>query len=383
MAVCKVGILGCGNISSTYVSDIQRFYKDLQIVACANRSPEKARTLAEQFGIPKAYTPEELLQDPEVELVINLTPPQSHVQLNKQILAAGKHLFSEKPFAPTLEEAKDVAALAKGKGLLAACAPDTFLSSGLQSMRFYLDAGLIGKPFFVTANMTTFGVETWHPDPTAFYKKGAGPIMDMAPYYLSAIVSLLGPIESIAALSAQPSDTRLVYAGSLAGSRIPVETPTHYTAILKLCSGVVVNLNMSFDIYKSNLPMLEIYGDGGTLAYPDPNFGGGTPKVYRKEQYLETVWQDNPESRVRKEAFRDLPELYPRVKDYSRGIGVLDLAKAIKEGRSPRAGMDLVLHVTEAMEALVASANTGIFYRMTTTCSRPEAIAPGGSPEEL
>jgi predicted dehydrogenase len=205
----------------------------------------------------------------------------------------------------------------------------------------------------------------------------------MAPYYLSAIVSLLGPIESIAALSAQPSDTRLVYAGDLAGSRIPVETPTHYTAILKLCSGVVVNLNMSFDIYKSNLPMLEIYGDGGTLAYPDPNFGGGTPKVYRKEQYLETVWQDNPESRARKEAFRDLPELFPRVKDYSRGIGVLDLAKAIEEGRPPRAGMDLVLHVTEAMEALVASANTGSFYRMTTTCVRPEPIAPGGSPEEL
>lgn len=383
MGICKVGILGCGNISSTYVSDIQRFYKDLQIVACANRSPEKAKALAAQFGIPKAYTPEELLQDPEVELVINLTPPQSHVQLNKQILSAGKHLFSEKPFAPTLEEAKEVAALAKEKGLLAACAPDTFLSSGLQSMRFYLDAGLIGKPFFVTANMTTFGVETWHPDPTAFYKKGAGPIMDMAPYYLSAIVSLLGPIESIASLSAQPSDTRLVYAGDLAGSRIPVETPTHYTAILKLCSGVVVNLNMSFDIYKSNLPMLEIYGDGGTLAYPDPNFGGGTPKVYRKEQYLETVWQDNPESRTRKEAFRDLPELFPRVKDYSRGIGVLDLAKAIEEGRNPRAGMDLMLHVTEAMEALVASANTGSFYRMTTTCVRPEPIAPGGSPEEL
>lgn len=383
MAVCKVGILGCGNISSTYVADIQRFYRDLQIVACANRSPEKAKALAEQFGIPRACTPEELLQDPEVELVINLTPPQSHVELNKQILSSGKHLFSEKPFAPTLEQAQEVAALAKEKGLLAACAPDTFLSSGLQSMRFYLDAGLIGKPFFVTANMTTFGVETWHPDPTAFYKKGAGPIMDMAPYYLSAIVSLLGPIESVAALSAQPADTRLVYAGALAGSRIPVETPTHYTAILKLCSGVVVNLNMSFDIYKSNLPMLEIYGDGGTLAYPDPNFGGGTPKVYRKEQYLETVWQDNPESRARKEAFRDLPELYPRVKDYSRGIGVLDLAKAIREGRSPRAGMDLVLHVTEAMEALVASANTGSFYRMTTTCSRPEPIAPGGSPEEL
>lgn len=380
---CKVGILGCGNISSTYVADIQTFYKELQIVACANRSPEKAKALAEQFGIPKAYTPEELLQDPEVELVINLTPPQSHVQLNKQILSVGKHLFSEKPFAPTLEQAKEVAALAREKGVLVACAPDTFLSSGLQSMRFYLDAGIIGKPFFVTANMTTFGVETWHPSPTAFYQKGAGPIMDMAPYYLSAIVSLLGPIESIAALSAQSMEERMVYAGPQAGSRIPVETPTHYTAILKLCSGVVVNLNMSFDIYKSSLPMLEIYGDGGTLAYPDPNFGGGSPKVYRKEQYLGTVWQDTPEAQARKAGFCELPELYPRVKDYSRGIGVLDLAKAVREGRKPRAGAELVLHITEALEALVATANTGTFYRMTTTCERPAPISPGGSPEEL
>lgn len=383
MERCKVGILGCGNISSTYVSDIQTFYRDLQIVACANRTPEKAEALAAQFGIPRASTPEQLLRDPEVELVINLTPPQSHVELNKRILGAGKHLFSEKPFAPTLKEAKEVLALAEEKGLLVACAPDTFLSSGLQSMRYYLDAGLIGRPFFVTANMTTFGVETWHPDPRAFYRKGAGPIMDMAPYYLSAIVSLLGPIESIAALSAQPLEERSVYAGPLAGSRIPVETPTHYTAILKLKSGVAVNLNMSFDIYKSNLPMLEIYGDGGTLAYPDPNFGGGTPKVYRKEQYLETVWQDNPESRARKAAFRELPELYPRVKDYSRGIGVLDLAKAIREGRKPRAGMELILHITEALEALVTTANTGTFYRMTTTCDRPQPIAPGGTPDDL
>lgn len=383
MKKCKVGILGCGNISSTYAGDIRRFYKDLELVACANRNPEKAKQLAQEFGIPKVCTTEELLQDPEVQIIINLTPPQSHVELNKKIIAAGKHLFSEKPFAPTLAEAKEVLELAREKGVQVACAPDTFLSSGLQSMRYYLDAGIIGKPFFVTANMTTFGVETWHPNPAPFYAKGGGPIMDMAPYYLSAIVSLLGPIESIASLSAQPLTERTVYAGPMAGSRIPVETPTHYTAILRLRSGVVVNLNMSFDIYKSNLPMFEIYGDGGTLAYPDPNFGGGTPKVYRKEQYLGTVWQDTPEAQARKADFCPLPELLPRVKDYSRGIGVLDLAKAIEEGRKPRAGMELIAHIAEAQEALMAAANTGEFYRMTTTCERPAPITPGGGPEDL
>lgn len=383
MDCCKVGILGCGVISRTYAADIQAFYKQLKIVACADVNVALAQKLAEEFQIPKACTTEELLQDPQVQLVINLTPPQFHVALDKQIIAAGKHLFSEKPFAPTLEEAKEVLALAEEKGVRVACAPDTFLASGLQSMRYYLDAGLIGKPFFVTANMTTFGVETWHPNPVPFYQKGTGPIMDMAPYYLSAIVSLLGPIESIGAFCAQASDTRMVYIGPKAGTQIPVETPTHYTAILRLCSGVVVNLNVSFDIYKSSLPMFEIYGDGGTLAYPDPNFGGGTPRVYRKEQHLGTVYQNTEEAFERRNRFYELPELFPRVKDYSRGIGVLDLAKAIETGREHRANGSLILHITEAMEALIASANTDTFYRMTTTCNRPQPLTPGGGPETI
>lgn len=379
----NVGILGCGVISRTYASDIQSFYKQLRIVACADANPAAARKLAEEFGIPKACTTEQLLQDPEVEIVINLTPPQFHVALDRQIIAAGKHLFSEKPFAPTLAEAEEVLALAEEKGVRVACAPDTFLASGLQSVRYYLDAGMIGKPFFVTANMTTFGVETWHPNPVPFYQQGSGPVMDMAPYYLSAIVSLLGPIESIGAFSVQPSKTRHVYAGPRAGEEIPVETPTHYTAILRLVSGVVVNLNVSFDIYKSGLPMFEIYGDGGTLSYPDPNFGGGNPSVYRKEQYLGTVYQDTEEARARKARFCELPELLPRVKDYSRGIGVLDLAKAIDEGREHRANGSLIRHITEAMEALISTANTNVFYRMTTTCERPAPITPGGNPEDV
>ena len=208
MRTYGVGILGSGVISRTYIADIQKFYKALDIRAVADIDRRLARTLADEFGIPKAYVTGELLQDPDIEIVINLTPPQFHVELDKQILGAGKHLFSEKPFAPTLAEAAQVLAYAREKGCMVGGAPDTFLCSGLQSMRWYLDAGIIGTPFFVTANMTTFGVETWHPNPAAFYRQGAGPIMDMAPYYLSAIVALLGPIETLAAFSAQPSQIR-------------------------------------------------------------------------------------------------------------------------------------------------------------------------------
>lgn len=383
MRIFKTGILGSGVISRTYLADIKAFYKNLEVIACADINVELARKLASEFGVKKAYSPEELLQDAEVEIVINLTPPQFHVPLAKQIIAAGKHLFSEKPFAPSMKDAEEVLSLAAQKGVKVGCAPDTFLASGLQSLRYYLDAGLIGKPFFVTANMTTFGVETWHPNPLPFYRKNSGPLFDMAPYYLSAIISLLGPIESIAAFVAKGSKTRRLYVGEKAGTEIKSEVPTHYSSILRLKNGAAVNLNVSFDIYKSSLPMFEIYGDGGTLTYPDPNFGGGTPRVYRKEQYTDTVYQKSEEAMDRKERFYELPELYPRAKDYSRGLGVLDLANAIETDTENRANGSLIMHITEAIEGMMISSETGEFYKMQTACERPEPLKPGGFIDEI
>lgn len=379
----KVGILGSGVISRTYISDIKAFYHDLEVVACADINIELAQKLASEFGIEKAYTTEELLQDDEVEIVINLTPPQFHVPLAKQIIKAGKHLFSEKPFAPSVKEAKEVLDLAKEKGVMVGCAPDTFLASGLQSMRYYLDSNMIGKPFFATANMTTFGVETWHPNPVPFYSENGGPLYDMAPYYLSALVALLGPIESIASFEAKSCETRHVYTGKMAGEDIPSKVPTHYTSILRMKNGVVVNFNVSFDIYKSNLPMFEIYADCGTLTYPDPNFGGGTPKIYRKEQLTDTIYQQSSEALERKNKFYELPELFPRVKDYSRGIGVLDLAKAIDTGVENRANGSMILHITEAIEGMMKSSETGTFYQMKSTCERPRPIIPGKYVDEI
>lgn len=378
MRTYQIGVLGCGVISRTYLADIQSFFRELHIDACADVDITQAQKLADEFHIKKVYTPEELLQDPEIEIIINLTPPQFHVSLNKKIILAGKHLFSEKPFAPNVDDAREVLELAKEKKVLVGCAPDTFLSSGLQSVRYYLDNGLIGKPFFVTANMTTFGVETWHPNPAPFYTENSGPLFDMGPYYASAIVSLLGPVETIGAFSAKANEMRHIYTGKDAGKDIPADYPTHYTAILRLESGVVVNLNVSFDIYRSNLPMFEIYGDCGTLTYPDPNFGGGTPKVYRKEQYTDVVFQQSEEARERKERFYELPELFPRVKDYSRGIGVLDLANAIETSEKNRANGELILHVTEILQGIRESAATGVFYQMKTTCKRPSTLKPGG-----
>ena len=383
MKVYRIGILGCGMISRTYAADMKAFYHQLSIVACADILPASARKLADEFGIPKACTPDELLNDPDVDIVINLTPPQLHVELNRKIILAGKHLFSEKPFAQTVKEAEELAALAKEKGVRIGCAPDTFLASGLQSVRYYLDAGLIGKPFFVTANMTTFGAETWHPNPAPFYARGSGPLYDMAPYYLSALVALLGPVESVAALCAKPRDTRHVYAGPRAGAEIPCEVPTHYSALLRMRCGAIVSLNVTYDVWRSNLPMFEIYGDSGTITYPDPNFGGGTPRVYRKEQYTDPLYQHTPEAEARRETFRELPEVFTRPKDYSRGIGVLDLAAAIDRNGKNRASGELIIHITEIIEGLKASAESGAFQLMRTACERPEPLTPGCALDKL
>ena len=378
----NVGIIGCGVISRTYAGDIGRFFPKLRITACVDLETTLAEKLAAEFGIPKACTTAELLSDPEIGLVINLTPPQAHTELNRKIIEAGKHLFCEKPFAQTPEEAQELLDLADRMGVQAGSAPDTFLASGLQSVRYYLDAGMIGKPFFITANMTTFGVETWHPNPRPFYAAGSGPLYDMAPYYLTALISLAGPVESIAAFSAKPGETRHIYVGVLAGTEIPAEVETHYSAIMRMRSGVIVNLNVSYDIYRSNLPMFEIYGDGGTLTYPDPNFGGGAPKVYRKEQYTDPLYRDTEEARQRKEIFYELPELFPRPKDYSRGIGVADLAYAIETGGVSRT-RGMIVHTIEAINGLMKAAESGTVYQMKTVCEKPVPLRAGGALGEV
>lgn len=373
----EVGILGCGVISRTYLSDIKAFYPELHVLACADVSKDLAKKLADEFEIERAYTTDELLADKDVEIVVNLTPPRYHVELNKKIIEAGKHCFSEKPFAHSLKEAKEVLDLADKKGVKVGCAPDTFLASGLQSVRHYLDGGIIGTPFMVTANMMGFGAETWHPNPKFFYEEDCGPVFDMAPYYVSAIVSLLGPVEKIAGFGARPLKERHLYVGANAGTMIPVNVDTSYTAILYLKSGVIVNLNLSFDIYKTSLPMFEIYGDEGTLSYPDPNFGGGTPKVYRKEQFIDPLFRDDAAAMERKEKFYELPELFPRVKDYSRGIGVLDLAGAIDQEAENRTGRDLILHVTEVICGIREAVKCGDVIKIETTCARPRPLTPG------
>ena len=363
----KIGIIGCGVISHTYVRDMRKFFPDrIEIAGVGDVDTARAEAFAKQYEIPYGGAPEKLLEDEQIKLVVNLTPPKFHVQINRQILNAGKHLFTEKPFALNMEDAKEVVKLAEEKGLKIGSAPDTFLSASLATCRKLIADGWIGKPLYATANMMSSGVETWHPVPEPFYKEGGGPIYDMGGYYLSAIVTMLGEIDTICSMSGKGYETRHIYQGPRAGSELKVEVPTHYASLLRLRTGVLVNLNMSFDIWKSSLPLLEIYGTEGTMQVPDPNMTDGCPKVFRKEQILSNL-EKSQEEKDALAQFKELPELYVNRGHYVRGVGVAELVSAIEEGTAHKANEKLALHVTEAMTGILKSAETGEPYRMETT----------------
>ncbi len=388
MRKVKIGLIGCGVISHTYISNIKSMFPWLEILACSATSAEKARKVADRYGIRGALSTAELLADPEIELVVNLTTPAVHTEINRQILKAGKHLFCEKPFALSLGEAKEILDLAKESGRMVGGAPETFLGAGLQTCRKVIDDGWIGRPVMVTANMTSHGTETWHEAPEFYYKKGAGPMLDMGPYYLTALVALLGPISTTACFSSTGRTERTIYSNPLRGSAIAVEVPTSYTGILQFASGVHCSINMSFDIWHSTLPKLEIYGTEGTLIVPDPNMFGGKIKIFRKEKVLDSLNQsflsgkDRPYS-TSYEDLQEIPQLFEEPLEYMRGLGIMDMAYALVKGRKHRANEELIYHVTEALLSFDKAAEERSVYRMSSTCERPEPVPLGRKFGEL
>lgn len=384
MRKVKVGIIGCGVISQTYMRNLADIYEMLEVEAVADIFIEKAKEVAEQFGIKKAYTVDELLADPEIEIVANLTIPKAHKEVNMKALAAGKHVYCEKPLALTLEDAKEQIAFAKEKGLLLGCAPDTFLGAGLQTCRKVIEDGWIGTPIGATANLVGHGHETWHPAPEFYYKEGAGPMLDMGPYYITALVSLLGPIKKISCFAKKTFDKRTITSKAQKGKEIDVDVLTHYAGLMEFDDGLIANINMSFDVWLSNLPCIEIFGTQGTLVVPDPNMFGGPVKVLRGNSMVDSVEGMDVGEAVEKihseemfEFFQEIPLAYHKSADNMRGLGLLDMAYAIVENREHRTNPELVYHVMEALESFDTSAKSGEVYHMQTTCKKPLPIPTG------
>jgi len=349
-----VGILGCGNISEIYLENCQ-ILPGVTLVACADRHPERAEAKAAQFGI-RPVCQIELLTDPAIEIIINLTPPTGHATINLAALEAGKHVYTEKPLAISREDGRRTVELARAKGLRVGSAPDTFLGAGLQTCRKLLDEGAIGVPVAATAFMVGHGPEAWHPNPEFFYKQGAGPLFDVGPYYLTALVSLLGPVTRVTGSARASFPERLITSEPHAGKVIQVEVPTHVNGVLDFANGVVGTLITSFDIWAANLPRIEIYGSEGTLGVPDPNTFGGPVQLWRQDG-----------------GWREVP-LVQGYSENSRGLGAADMAQAISKGLPHRANGDLAYHILDVMHTLLEAAEAGRHLIPESTCTRPAAM---------
>lgn len=389
MRKVQIGVIGCGVISQIYLSNITQLYSWLDVRACADIVLETAQKTAQSFGIPKVYTVEELLCDKEIEIVLNLTIPQVHAQINTQALLAGKHVYCEKPLALDMQEVKDLIALAKEKNLLLGCAPDTFLGSALQTCRKVLDDGIIGTPICATANMVNHGMETWHPSPSFYYKKGGGPMLDMGSYYLSALVSLLGPIQKVAGFSNRGHAQREILSQPLRNQKIDVELDTNYSSVLYFENKVTANLSMSFDVWGSHLPKLELYGTEGTLVIPDPNWFDGDIYVLKSKSVLDYL-DKHPEISTEhcNQSFYDqfyekVTELYPCPRRNMRGLGLLDMAFALVNNRPYRTNPEFSYHITEAMLGFDYAISTNTVYTLNSACQRPKPIPLGLKVGEL
>jgi predicted dehydrogenase len=375
----KIGILGCGVISGIYIETAQKV-ANIELVALADVNPEAAKFRAEQYGIQRVLTPEELLADPEIEIVISLTPNRLHGQIGKQVIEAGKSLYSEKPFAVYREEALENVALAEAKGLRTGGAPDTYFGSAWQTARKAIDDGLIGEPYAAFSylagrrapmNPATMTEEQrarfqammsrptrqTAPGHVSFFsidggKYGVSNTFDMGGYYLSNLINMLGPAKSVMGM------TNKMFDEVIRGDRtVKIESPTHVTGIIQFQSGVLCQWLTSADVFGTGLPHIEIYGTEGSLRCPDPNYFPG-PVYLRKPESQELIELENKHAIVQD----------------TRGIGVADMAMGIRNGRQHRSNGRMVSHIVDIMNALHESSDQGKRIDLVTTCEQPKPL---------
>jgi predicted dehydrogenase len=357
-----VGLVGCGAISDAYLSTFDRLAA-VRVAAAADLDPARAARVAAAHPGITGSTVDDLLADDRIDLVLNLTTPAAHADVALAALAAGKHVYGEKPLTATLVEADTVLAAAERAGLRVGCAPDTVLGTGVQTARHAVDTGLIGTPVAATAFMMSPGHEGWHPDPEFYYRPGGGPLLDMGPYYLSALVHLLGPVTRVTGASSRARAERVIGSGPRAGTRFPVEVDTHVTGVLEHAGGALSTVVLSFDVPASRLPRIEVYGTEGSLSVTDPNAFDGPVELWRP---ADGTWASLAPAAGHPGA--------------SRGYGVADLAVALAAGRPHRASADLAYHVLDIMQSLLDAADSHTSVAVTSTCRRPDLVPLGTPP---
>ena len=359
-----IGVIGCGNISAAYMR-LAPLFKGIEMRACADLNADAAKARAEEFGL-KALNIDDLLSSEDVDIIVNLTVPVAHFEVSKRVLDAGKHVYSEKPFVLSADEGKALKAIADEKGLRVGSAPDTFMGGAHQLARHLVDSGAVGKITSGTCFVQSPGMEMWHPNPDFFFQPGGGPILDLGPYYISNLVQMLGPVARVTALSSSGSEYRTITSQPRAGEKIKVETPTTVHAILQFKSGAQILYGTSWDVWQHGHSNMELYGQGGTLHVPDPNFFGGEVRMTNKSAFVNVA-----------EAWaHPLGVANENDRANYRCAGLADMGQAILENRKHRCSLDFALHVVEVMTGILTSGEEKRVIEMSTTCERPDALGP-------
>ncbi len=365
MPTTKIGVIGCGNICGIYFKNIERF-ENLEVKACADLLADVAETKAGEFKCA-ALSVDELLADPAIEIVLNLTIPTAHFEVAMRAVEAGKHIYSEKPIALSLDEARQLNEAARRKGLRVGNAPDTFLGGSHQTCRKLIDDGWIGEPVSAEAFMLSHGMEHWHPNPEFFYKKGGGPLLDMGPYYITALVNMMGPVRRVTASARISFAERRIASAPRYGQMISVETPTHVSGIMEFANGAIGTMITSFDSWANQLPRIEVHGTRGSLQAPTPNGFGGPIKIN-----IHGVT----------DGWKEMPFCYG-FQENSRGVGLSDMANAIRTKRPHRTNGELATHVLDVMLSLLQAAEEGRHLDLQTTCQQPALLPMGLSETQM
>jgi len=365
-----VGIMGAGNISSAYLR-LAPLFKGLEVRAVADILPAAAQARAEEFGVA-AQTPDELLKNSEIDVIVNLTIPATHYAVSMDIVSAGKHAYSEKPFVLSLEEGMALKKAADDRGLKVGSAPDTFLGGAHQQARDIIDSGSLGKIMSGTTHVMSRGMEHWHPNPDFFFQPGAGPILDLGPYYVTELIHLLGPVRRLSAFTNMARTEREVTAeGPLKGTFVKVGTPTTIHGVLEFDSGAIVTIGASWDVAAHGHHNIELYGTDGSIFVPDPNFFGGdlvTANIAGERSNV-TPW-DHPFGKANQGLDTDQPRANYRT------AGLADMMASIDGGYNARCGLDVALHAVDVMTSLLKAGESGQVLTLSTTCDRPKALTP-------
>ncbi|MDG5472703.1 Gfo/Idh/MocA family oxidoreductase [Jeotgalibacillus sp. ET6] len=351
----RVGIVGAGNISDIYLAAPSKF-SNIEIAGITDLISSKAEEKAEKYGVPHYPDLATMLEDPSVEVILNLTIPSAHAEISLMALDHGKHVYSEKPLATKFEDGKEIISKAKRLNLRVGVAPDTILGAGIQTALKLIEDGEIGSIVGAKAFMMGSGPESWHPNPAFFYETGAGPLFDMGPYYLSSLLVLLGPIDCVTGIAQTTYRERTIRSAERAGETFPVTTPTHVEGLMHFKSNVTASITATFDIHQSKLPFIEVYGSKGTIHVPDPNFFGG-PVTYLTTGH--EGWQE--------------AELVSDLTGNERGIGLSNMIASIFANEQHYCHGELGLHVLESMEKLLESSVQRTFLPLETTFSTGEA----------